>query len=46
MSEYFPKPISFGGKVKVELGLSYHATKAGIKNAISGDTSKFAKKLI
>ena len=43
MNEYFPKPIYFGGKVKVELGLSYHATKAGIKNAISADTSNLQK---
>ena len=27
MSEYFPKPKSFGGKVKVELGLSNYARK-------------------
>ena len=32
MSEYFPEPKSIGGKVKVELDLSYHATKANLKN--------------
>ena len=28
MSEYFPKPTSFGKNVNVELGLSNYATKA------------------
>ena len=28
MSEYFPKPKSFGKNVNVELGLSNYATKA------------------
>ena len=27
MSEYFPEPKSFGGRVKVELELSNYATK-------------------
>ena len=46
MSEYFPKPKSFGGKVKVELDLSNYATKAAdLKNATGVDTSKFAKKV-
>ena len=27
MSDYFPEPKSFGGKVKVELDLSNYATK-------------------
>ena len=43
MSEYFPKPKSFGAKVKVELDLSNYATKADLKNA-TFDTSSFAKK--
>ena len=43
MSEYFPKPKSFGVKVKVELDLSNYATKADLKNA-TFDTSSFAKK--
>ena len=30
MSEYFPKPESFAGKVKVELDLYNYATKADI----------------
>ena len=34
-----------GGKVKVELDLSNYTTKAGLKNAIGVDTSKFAKKV-
>ena len=31
MSEYFPEPKPFGRKVKVELDLSDHATKANLK---------------
>ena len=45
MSEYFPKPKSSGGKVKVELDLFNYATKADLKNATGVDTSKFAKKV-
>ena len=33
MSEYFPKPKSLGGKVKVELEWSNYTTKADLKNA-------------
>ena len=44
MSEYFPEAKSSGGRVKVELNLCYHATKADFKNA--ADTSNFAKKMI
>ena len=33
MSEYFPKPKYFAGRVKVELDLSNYATKADLKNA-------------
>ena len=44
MSEYFPEPKSYGGKVKVELDLSNYATKVDLKNATGVDTSKFAKK--
>ena len=40
MSEYFPEAKSSGGRVKVELNLCYHATKADV------DTSNFAKKMI
>ena len=45
MSEYFPKPKSFGERVKVELGLWNHAKKGDLKNATGVDTSKFAKKV-
>ena len=45
MSEYFPKPKYFGGKIKVELNLSNHTTQADLKNAVGVDTSKFAKKV-
>ena len=43
MSEYFPKPKSWGGRVKAELDLSNYATKADLKSATGVDTSKFAK---
>ena len=42
MIEYFPKPKSFGEKVKVELDLSNYATKADLKNGTGANTSKFA----
>ena len=45
MREYFPKPKSSEGRVKVELDLSNYATKAYFKNAVGVDTSKFAKKV-
>ena len=45
MSEYFPKPKSFGANVKVELGLSNYATKADLKNATDVDTLDFAKRI-
>ena len=44
MSEYFPKQKSLGANGKVELDLSYYATKAVLKNATGVDTSDFAKK--
>ena len=44
MSEYYPKPNSLGGKVKVELDLSNFVTKVDLKNATGTNTSKFAKK--
>ena len=40
MGEYFPEPKSFGRRVKVELYLSNHATKANSKIATGVDTSK------
>ena len=44
MSEYFTEAKSSGGRVKVELDLSIHATKADFKNPASVDASKFAEK--
>ena len=45
INEYFPKPKSLGGNVKVELNLSNYATKSGLKNATGIDAiSDFAKK--
>ena len=44
MSEYFPKPKSLRANVKVELDLSNHATKVGLKNATIVDALDFAKK--
>ena len=45
MSEYFPEPNYFGGRVKVELDLCNYATKADFKSATGVDTSKFSKKV-
>ena len=45
MSEYFPQPKSLGGRMMVESELPNYATKAGLKNAIFVDMSKFAKKV-
>ena len=40
MSQYFPKPSDrFSKRVKVELDLSNHATKADLKEATEIDTS-------
>ena len=44
MSEYFPKPKSLGGKVKVELDLSNYVTKTDLKKGTGVDTWDFAKK--
>ena len=44
MSEYFLKPKSLGGRMKVVLDLSNYATKADLKNATGVDTLDFAKK--
>ena len=43
MSEYFPEPKSFGGRVKVELDLYNYATKADLKNAAVVDLLDFSK---
>ena len=45
MSKYFPELKSSGRRVKVELDLSNHATKADLKSATCVDTSKFPKKI-
>ena len=45
INEYFPKPKSLGGNVKVELNLSNYATKSDLKNVTGIDAiSDFAKK--
>ena len=44
MSEYFPEPKSWEGKVKFELDLSSYAAKADFKSATGFDTTKFDKK--
>ena len=43
MSEHFPKPKHFSGKMEVELDLSNYLTKVGLKNARDVDTSNCAK---
>ena len=45
MRRYFPKTISLGGNVKVELDLSNYATKADIKNATGAGGLRFTKKV-
>ena len=45
MCANFLKPKSLGGNGKVELDLSYYATKTDLKNAVGVDTSTFAKKV-
>ena len=45
MSEYFPEPKSFGGRVKAELDLSNYATKTDLENATGVDTLSFAKNI-
>ena len=45
MGEYFPKPNSLGGNVKVELDLSDYVTKTDLKNATGVDTSSFTKRI-
>ena len=42
MSEYFPKPNSFGANVKVELDFSNYATKTDLQNAKGVDISPFS----
>ena len=46
MSEYSPKPKSFGGKLKIELYLCNYATKSDLKNETGVDTSKFDKRFL
>ena len=45
MSRYLTEPKSSAGRVKVEIDLSNYATKIDLKNGISVDTSKFARKV-
>ena len=45
MSDYFPEPKFFGGRVRVVLDLANYATKANSKNATGLNTSKFAKRV-
>ena len=44
MSEYFPKPKTFRGNIKIELDMRISfMTKADSKNATGADISKFDK---
>ena len=45
MSEYIPKPKSFGERMNVELDLSSYETKANLKSSAGDHTSKFSKKV-
>ena len=42
-SNYFPKPKSLGGNVKLELDLTNYATKADLKDEAGVDTLDFPK---
>ena len=42
-SNYFPKPKSLGGNVKVELDLTNYGTKADLKDGAGVDALDFAK---
>ena len=42
MSEYFPKPNSLVGRVKVELDLSNYITETDLQNGKVVDMSSFA----
>ena len=44
MRKHFPEPKSLGGRVKVEVDFSNHATKDGLKIAMGAYTLPFAKK--
>ena len=44
MNEYFLKPKSLEGRVKIDLDLSNYARKSDLKKATGVDTSSFAKK--
>ena len=45
MSQYFPKPSSFGGNINVKVDLSNYATKADLENVTHVGTSSFALKI-
>ena len=44
MSEYFPKPKSSGGAVKIALDLCISATKTDLKSETGAVASKFPKR--
>ena len=46
MYEYFEKPKSLGGNVKIQLNLSSYGTKADFENAAGVEISDFTKKVI
>ena len=45
MIQYLPKPKTLGANVKVDLDLSYYATKADLKNATGFDAWDFCKQV-
>ena len=46
MTEYFPAPKYFGGRVKVELDLTNYATKSDLKNDTGVDNQNLLKRLV
>ena len=44
MSQYFPKPLSFGGNINVKVHLSNYATKTNLKRCNTRRYFKFCTK--
>ena len=44
MSQYFPKPFSFGGNINIKVDLRNYRTKTNLKNKTHVDILSFALK--